>query len=121
MKQKSNHLGGANQHKLNMYIENNREYAAEVSDYAVAVKASQALGFEVTENNVRGAREFVGLKKRNSPASGSIKPRYHSELAKAIIELYEDLGKAPPCILHDIAANKKMGSTYEKIAASIMQ
>ena len=110
MKQKYNHLGAAKQHKLNMYIENNRELATIASDYSVAVKASQELGFPVTEHNIRGAREAVGISKGFAREGSSAKPRYHSELAKALIELYEDLGKEPPCIIRDIAANKKMGS-----------
>jgi hypothetical protein len=119
MKQKYNHLGGAQQHKLNMYIEKNRELAIEASDYSIAVKASQELGYPVTESNIRGAREAVGVKKRFAREDSAIKPRYHSELAKALIELYEDLGKEPPCIIRDIAANKKMGSAHKETVRAI--
>jgi hypothetical protein len=100
MKQKYNHLGGAQQHKLNMYIEKNRELATEASDYAVAIKASQELGYPVTENNIRGAREAVGIKKRLS-----------SYIAKELVQLLIELGKQPSEILQQIADRRRMEET----------
>jgi hypothetical protein len=108
MKQKYNHLGGAQQHKLNMYIEKNRELATEASDYSVAVKASQELGYPVTENNIRGAREAVGIKKRLTKV---FKSNASSYIAKELVQLLIELGKQPSEILQQIADRRRMEVT----------
>jgi hypothetical protein len=103
-----NTLSLIERHKLNMYIEKHRELATEASDYAVAVKATQELGYPVTENNIRGAREAVGIKKRLVKV---FKSNAASYIAKELVQLLIELGKQPSETLQQIADRRRMEVT----------
>jgi hypothetical protein len=59
-----NKLTGANQHRLNMWLEKHRDIAIFASHAELAEKAQSDLGTAVSECNIRSARKIVGAERR---------------------------------------------------------
>jgi hypothetical protein len=108
MKQ-TNALSGAERHRLNMFIEGNREIATKHTDSAIADIATESLGFKVSSGNVAGSRKAVGLAK-NRP-KGALKNNAVNFVAKELLQLLLELGKEPSQILRQIAERRRMEVT----------
>jgi len=105
MKQ-NNALSGAQRHRLNMYIESNREIAAKHTDSAIADMATESLGFKVSSGNIAGSRKAVGVPKNRQ--SGSHKNNAVNYVAKELVQLLRELGKQPSEVLQQIAERRRM-------------
>jgi hypothetical protein len=104
-----NTLSLIERHKLNMYIESNRDMAEKHTNVTVAYMASQALAFKISPANIIGALKAVGISKR--PRAVTLKFGAVSYVAKELSKLLIELGKEPSEILKQIAERKRMEVT----------
>ena len=73
MSKKYNQLNSDQRYDLWRWVEQNTESVQEDTDMQTATKASDVLGFSVTEANIVAAREKFGIKKNGGrPASAKL-------------------------------------------------
>ena len=96
-----NRLHGHQIHKLNMWVEQNREFVTNSIYEHSAEKASEALGFHITKFNIAHARQNCGIVSRRS-RTDSIQDKT-AILAAYVIEIYAKLGIKIPLELTTLA------------------
>lgn len=108
---KVNALNSQEKYKLNVFVEKNKETIIGLTDDAAAKLASQELGFKVSVGNLTGARKAVGIPKRGLHCNSRGKKKNKSAVnyvARALLDLYVELGKEPTEILRQIAERRRM-------------
>ena len=92
-------------HRLNVYVEENKQLAETILDADFAVRAQKDLGFSITAGNVKGARDVFGIKKAFVNQYPSSTPNGCITIARELIELMISLGQVPSEQLKQIARN----------------
>ena len=99
---KHNRLHGNQIHKLNMWVEQNKELVVNSILEHSAAKASEVLGFQITKFNISHARENCGIVGRRLGKKNSQKLST-AELATYVLELYQRIGELIPSRLSEFA------------------
>lgn len=119
MRRKYNNIGYENHHKLAQWLESQRTDLEEQrpDHQTVAERAAAALGFSVTENNVKSALNTAGIKytcrpaRRTRHSGGGSGGKASRILAQAIIAMAEELGMSISDDVRQIASARRMLGT----------
>lgn len=90
-------------YKLTRFLDDTRELYSGIPADQVATKASEHLGFSVTETNIKNARGVLGITvKRAASTTGQRNHDRVRVVAGAVLGLFKELGISPPEDLYKI-------------------